>query len=157
MYSEILSNIRTKEDAWALEQELDILLDKLYSAKADEFSHALEHDVRSNVALIIKSSIEKTRIDRDKYLQGLKNELKKLKEIQLTLAFEPTDATLEKIFLWVRENVGEGIILDINYSKTISGGAVIIHKGKYRDYSLKKLIRNDLDNNKQKVETMFAQ
>lgn len=157
MYSEILANIRTKEDAWALEQELDILLDKLYSAKADEFSHALEHDVRSNVALIIKSSIEKARIDRDKYLQGLKNELKKLKEIQLTLAFEPTDATLEKIFLWVRENVGEGIILDINYSKTISGGAVIIHKGKYRDYSLKKLIRNDLDNNKQKVETMFAQ
>ncbi len=157
MYSEILSNIRTKEDAWALEQEIDILLNKLYSAKADEFSHALEHDVRSNVALIIKSSIEKTRIDRDKYLQGLKNELKKLKEIQLTLAFEPTDATLEKIFLWVRENVGKGIILDINYSKTISGGAVIIHKGKYRDYSLKKLIRNDLDNNKQKVETMFSQ
>lgn len=157
MYSEILANIRTKEDAWALEQELDILLDKLYSAKADEFSHALEHDVRSNVALIIKSSIEKAKIDRDKYLQRLKNELKKLKEIQLTLAFEPTDATLEKIFLWVRENVGEGIILDINYSKTISGGAVIIHKGKYRDYSLKKLIRNDLDNNKQKVETMFAQ
>ena len=157
MYSEILSNIRTKEDAWALEQEIDILLNKLYSAKADEFSHALEHDVRSNVALIIKSSIEKARIDRDKYLQGLKNELKKLKEIQLTLAFEPTDATLEKIFLWVRENVGKGIILDINYSKTISGGAVIIHKGKYRDYSLKKLIRNDLDNNKQKVETMFSQ
>ncbi len=157
MYSEILSNIRTKEDAWALEQEIDILLDKLYSAKADEFSHALEHDVRSNVALIIKSSIEKARIDRDKYLQGLKNELKKLKEIQLTLAFEPTDATLEKIFLWVRENVGKGIILDINYSKTISGGAVIIHKGRYRDYSLKKLIRNDLDNNKQKVETMLSQ
>lgn len=157
MYSEILSNIRTKEDAWALEQEIDILLNKLYSAKADEFSHALEHDVRSNVALIIKSSIEKARIDRDKYLQGLKNELKKLKEIQLTLAFEPTDATLEKIFLWVRENVGKGIILDINYSKTLSGGAVIIHKGKYRDYSLKKLIRNDLDNNKQKVETMFFQ
>ena len=157
MYSEILSNIRTKEDAWALEQEIDILLNKLYSAKADEFSHALEHDVRSNVALIIKSSIEKARIDRDKYLQGLKNELKKLKEIQLTLAFEPTDATLEKIFLWVRENVGKGIILDINYSKTISGGAVIINKGKYRDYSLKKLIRNDLDNNKQKVETMFSQ
>ena len=157
MYSEILSNIRTKEDAWALEQEIDILLNKLYSAKADEFSHALEHDVRSNVALIIKSSIEKARIDRDKYLQGLKNELKKLKEIQLTLAFEPTDATLEKIFLWVRENVGKGIILDINYSKTLSGGAVIIHKGKYRDYSLKKLIRNDLDNNKQKVETMFSQ
>jgi hypothetical protein len=157
MYSEILANIRTKEDAWALEQEIDILLNKLYSVKADEFSHALEHDVRSNVALIIKSSIEKARIDRDKYLQGLKNELKKLKEIQLTLAFEPTDATLEKIFLWVRENVGKGIILDINYSKTISGGAVIIHKGKYRDYSLKKLIRNDLDNNKQKVETMFSQ
>jgi F0F1-type ATP synthase delta subunit len=156
MYSEIIANIRTKEDAWALEQEIDILLNKLYSAKADEFSHALEHDVRSNVALIIKSSIEKARIDRDKYLQGLKNELKKLKEIQLTLAFEPTDATLEKIFLWVRENVGKGIILDINYSKTISGGAVIIHKGKYRDYSLKKLIRNDLDNNKQKVETMFS-
>lgn len=157
MYSEILANIRTKEDAWALEQEIDILLSKLYSTKADEFSHALEHDVRSNVALIIKSSIEKARIDRDKYLQGLKNELKKLKEIQLTLAFEPTDATLEKIFLWVRENVGKGIILDINYSKTISGGAVIIHKGKYRDYSLKKLIRNDLDNNKQKIETMFSQ
>ncbi len=157
MYSDILTSIRTKEDAWALEQEIDILLDKLYSVKADEFSHALEHDVRSNVALIIKSSIEKARIDRDKYLQGLKNELKKLKEIQLTLAFEPTDATLEKIFLWVRENVGKGIILDLNYSKTISGGAVIIHKGKYRDYSLKKLIRNDLDTNKQKVETMFSQ
>lgn len=157
MYSEILSNIRTKEDAWALEQEIDILLDRLYSSNQEDYGQALKRDVRSNIALIIKSSIEKARIDRDKYLQGLKTELKKLKEIQLTLAFEPTDAIIEKILLWVRENVGEGIILDINYSKTISGGAVIIHKGKYRDYSLKKLIRNDLDNNKQKVETMFAQ
>lgn len=155
MYKDILANIRTKEDAWALEQEVDILLDKLYSAKPDEYSKALEHEVRQNVALIIKSSIEGAEIERDKFLHGLKEELNKLNEIQLTLAFEPTDATLEKILLWVRKNLGEGIILDINYSRTLSGGAVIIHDGKYRDYSLRKLIKNDLNKSKQQVLTIL--
>ncbi len=156
MYSEILANIRTKEEAWALEQEIDILLDKLYSAKEGVFEAALEHEVRSKVAVLIKSSLEKAGVDKDDFLKELKVKLGKLKVIQLTLAFEPTDATLEKILLWVRKNVGEGIILDISYSRVISGGAVIIHKGKYKDYSLKNLIKNDFDKNKQKVLAFLA-
>jgi F0F1-type ATP synthase delta subunit len=78
--------------------------------------------------------------DRGMILQKLVNleqELQRLRVFEVTLAFEPTVSFLEKLFLWVRENIGQGIILKLEKDESIIGGAIVSFEGKYLDLSIK--------------------
>lgn len=138
MYSEILANIRTKDEALQLEREVDILLERLYDARTGAFEETLERDVRAWVAQAVKTAFGKPDTNKDEYLKGLKKELEKLAELKLTLAFEPTGKTLDKIHNWVTNNVGGGVVLEITVNPTILAGAILAYKGKYGDYSLRR-------------------
>lgn len=151
MYSEILSHIRTKSEAWQLEDEADLLLEHLYKGKAGEFDLALKKDLRAWVSELLARVFANPDIKKDEYLRGLKEAIANLRELKLTLAFEPTQNSVEKIHEWVVKNVGVGIILDITFNPTIFAGAIVIFEGEYRDLSLRNKFREQFGENRKRI------
>lgn len=156
MYSELLSHIRTKSDVWQLEDEVDLLLDHLYKGKAGDFDLALKKDVRSWVSELLTSAFASPDSKKDDYLRGLKVAVEKLRELKLTLAFEPTQNSIEKIHDWVRKNIGEGVILDITFNPTIFAGAIVIFEGEYRDLSLRNKFKEQFEQNRDLIFSILS-
>ena len=157
MYSDILSRIRTKEEALRLDQEVDMLLEKIYETKEGAFEEALTCKVRTWVSEEIRTSLAKGAVDKLHYLRELKEAISRLKTLKLTLAFEPVEDTLNKIHSWVRREVGEGIILDITFNRNILAGAIIIFGGEYRNCSFRKKFEEDLKNNKEEIMKILGE
>lgn len=156
MYTEILSHIRTKSEAWQLEEEVDLLLENLYKGKVGEYELTLKNDVRVWVSDLLLSAFANPDIKKDEFLRGLKVAIAKLRELKLTLAFEPTQNSIEKIHDWVRKNVGEGIILDITFNPTIFAGAIVIFEGKYRDLSLRNKFREGFNQHREVIFNILS-
>ena len=157
MYSEILSHIRTSDEVKILFDEIDILLDALYKEAGQGFESTLRTYVRDWVSGEMKKAWSGNVLDKEEYLKKLKSALENLKSIKLTLAFEPTDASLDKFYGYVRQNIGEGIILEINYEPTIIAGALIAYEGEYRDFSLKRLFEEELIKMNEQIVVLLEQ
>ena len=133
MYSEILSRTRTVDELRELEHEIDIVAKSEYKADGG-LAHVLNTSVRNFVAQNILAGSQSIGIDP--YLQGLRSALSELEPLQITLAFEPTDAIITRFYDWVLNNVSGGIVLDIIYDPWIIAGVKVVYKGKYGDYSI---------------------
>ena len=139
MYSEILANVRTRQEADLLVSELEGLLEKLYSSQSGDFDKAIGKQVRPGVASEIKKALQLQAVDREKFLRGLIEAVKKLKVVRLTLAFEAREDLVEAISDWLRTYLpGQGVILDLSDDKSILGGALVSYEGMFGDFSLKK-------------------
>jgi len=129
MYFEILKKIRTREEAWELLGQLDALETGLYSARAA---------VKIPVLL---QGVYETRENKKAFLEELKNQLLNLAVVSLTVALKPDESFLEKLSGWVKVNIGERAVLEIEVDAAILGGALVSYNGKYRDYSLRKALK----------------
>ncbi len=156
MYSEILSKVRTKSEAQYLGDEIDLLLEKIYSTREGGYEEAMKGQVRAWVSELIRAEMEKESIGAEEYLRGLKERLTKLKTIKLTLAFEPSEVGLDKIHEWIRRNVGEGIVFDISINPTLLGGAVIVSGGEYRDYSLRRKLAGTIETKREQIVNILS-
>lgn len=156
MYNEILSKIRTGMDAWRLEQEVDLLLKNFYSSDPKKFDLTLDKNIRSWVSTELKSAFSQGGIDKDKYLEGLKTEIHELKKLKLTLAYEPTQSSLEHIHDWVKANVGTGVILEITINPTLVAGAIVAYEGEYRDLSLRKRFAQGFEKSRKRISEILS-
>ena len=69
--------------------------------------------------------------------------MESLQILSLTLAFEPHENTLSKLWSWASQNVSKDVILDISVNPRLIAGATVSWGGKYKDYSQKsKLARS---------------
>lgn len=142
MYSEILDKVRTKQEAVYLKGEIDLLLKAIYQSKETNFQEVLDKNVRSWVSELLRKGIEKSAINNEPYLKGLKRELSDLKSLNLTIAFEPTEKNLHRLHNWVLDNLGKGIVLEIIVNANILGGSIISYQGKFFDSSVRNKLRN---------------
>ncbi len=137
--SAFLQRIKTREDAEKLKSEIDVLLDLSYEEKGESFGSSLKSRVRFWVAEILTEELSTPGVNMQEELKILKGEIESLDILTLILSFEPSQSALETLSLFVKKNLGEKIILDVLYDSSILGGAKIIYKGIYRDFSLKKI------------------
>lgn len=144
MYKEILSLVRTKDEADELLSEIGKLSSSLYKTGATSYEDALS-SIRISVSNAIKKALREESIDKAKFLKDLAEAIKAYGVLKLTLAFEPSDHVIEKLHRWVVANVGANNILEVELDKTILGGAIIAFKGKYADLSLKKRLEEVLE------------
>ncbi len=151
MYELVVSQVRTKDDLDVLLSEIELLEESLFETKTGKFEDVLSNKVRSSVSEAISTELEKEKIDHHDYFDGLTKELKKLKVLRLTISFEPRGSSVSKIFDWVNSNVGKGIILEIEVESSILGGAIVVWKGEYRDYSLRSLLQSQLEKDKEEI------
>ncbi|MBU0569154.1 hypothetical protein KKB40_00040 [Patescibacteria group bacterium] len=164
MYSEILSKIKTAEDAEKMIEEIDILLNSMYFVKDDTFDKQdprkvaeqsfdliLKSKIRAWTAQILINEFSKEGVNKTVFLQELKNKLESYKIFKLDIAFEPTRDFIEKIYDFVSKNISDEILLEINYVPGLIGGAVMVFNGKYRDFSLKKVFDEEFEKNRGEV------
>lgn len=75
----------------------------------------------------------------------LKNFLTKIQEttlalptLSLTLAFQPTEQTLETLSRWFMLNIKKQVLFDITVDPKIIAGMLISYQGKYLDFTIKQ-------------------
>ncbi|MDP1743324.1 MAG: hypothetical protein Q8L51_00885 [Candidatus Amesbacteria bacterium] len=119
----------TKDQVDLLRQEIDILMSSKYQSKKKQV-------VRESTIL----ELEKRKGD----LENWKLEIENLRELHLTLAYEPTRININTYSAWVKKNVGENVVLDINVDPAIIAGAQIVWNGKYKNYSKSDTVYADI-------------
>lgn len=147
MYEALIERIRTTDEKDLLLGEIQLLLTSAYEADAG-FDSTLKSKVRSWVSTAIKNDLAANQIGQKDYLEGLKKRLAGLKVLTLILAFEPTDVSIDKFIFFARENIDNDIILETQFDPKILGGVIIIFQGRYKDFSLKKILTSEFEKRK---------
>ena len=145
IYSDILKSVKTTAQAESLVSQIDNLITSLYQTSNQAFEKALK-SVDIQIEKIIKETFFKkdsSQFDKDMirdFLTQLQEKAQNLKTVKLSIAFSPTEHSIDAISDWVAKNIGDGFVLDINEDKSMLGGAAISFEGKYIDLSLKKTL-----------------
>lgn len=108
-----------------------------------------------------KKSKQKTTDDS---LEGILGEFKtvfyKMQVVSLTLAINPTLDFLIKLQDWFSDNLGQKVILDLSVDTQIIGGAKIICREHFRDFSLaesiEKVAKNEAETPEKESDFMPA-
>jgi F0F1-type ATP synthase delta subunit len=125
---------------------LDVLKDALFE-KDLVFEKTLENKVQLPYSGIIKARMsehnvtfaEKAKLKE--LITKLIKELSKLRTIGLTIAFEPQESSLSKIYAWSNNNLDDNSVLDIKVDPNVIGGAILNIRGHYVDNSLKRKLK----------------
>lgn len=134
IYSEIIDNTRTPLEARLLVDEVEIMQDNLKSGELAEAKVA--EKIRGEILGLIKNDKLQSGLSWENYLKGLKKLVLSLSEMELILAFEPSQAAMDRIVETVRSAVGRPILVNFQLDRSIVGGAVINFQGFHRDLSL---------------------
>lgn len=147
IYLDIINNIKTVQDINMLTQEIDDFTQAIFEMKKTSIE-GIFNSVSAEFASKIIKAFSKNNLNINDaslmidFLKTLREVIHKLKTIKITLAFDPNQATIERLFVFIKENLGHRYILDIESSSEILGGAIISFEGKYSDGSLKKSIED---------------
>lgn len=142
MDEEIFAKVKTTESAEQIKDELDLLLKSLYKG-SEEFSSVLRTNVRTSLSEYIKNKTSQQDIDIEVLLKDLVKNLEELPTVRLIIAFEPTEDVIDRFYSFVAGACQKHVLLDIGYAPDIIGGAVIIYKGIYRDFSFKYIFERE--------------
>ncbi|OGH19174.1 MAG: hypothetical protein A2868_00020 [Candidatus Levybacteria bacterium RIFCSPHIGHO2_01_FULL_40_15b] len=132
-YPNILSTIKTVEDRNRLYSEIEVVSAAIY--KEGELMKVLSSQVSRTLAEHIGNETSTEALSRK--ISDLKKSLDGLVVVKLTLAFEPSTSTIDKILAFLRQNFGEQTILELRFESKILGGVIFEFKGLYKDYTLK--------------------
>ncbi len=145
-----MSNPRTVRELNICLNEIEEYITSLYNVGNLEFS--LSNDNPDYYSLFVRicptvSSFAKdeenkfsTRESAEDFLQGLKEQYKKLRVMTLTMSYKPDESTISDVYSWINTHVGSDIVMDLQINNKIAGGLVIAYNGRYFDDSLRKKI-----------------
>src|SRR3990167_9170319 len=119
-YPNILSTIKTVEDRNRLYSEIEVVSAAIY--KEGELMKVLSSQVSRTLAEHIGNETSTEALSRK--ISDLKKSLDKLVVVKLTLAYEPSQSTVDKMLAFLRRNLGEKIILDLGVEPLILGGVI---------------------------------
>ncbi len=144
LFEQIISKLRLKSEMTAVLICLDEFSNDFFAPKGDEEIQRVFDNLPPELGQILKDHLLKQEITHEnhglmtKAIDELKERLRTLNVIQLTLAFQPDEDAISIFSDWVKKNVGPTAIIDLQFDKTIVGGALIISSGQYKDYSVRK-------------------
>lgn len=142
---QILSQIKTKDEANRFIAEIDQLLNSYFRVGESKREEILTSKISYPSAQLFKTIIAKLAGDHaqfEKFLSDLKAEIQSLPVCSITIAFDPSESTLNLISQWVRNNISTHAILDVLSDSSIIGGAKIALGGKYKDMSIKSRLED---------------
>lgn len=80
-------------------------------------------------------------------LAEVENGIAQTKQVTLYIAFDLPHSEIERLGMWLKENVGLESLLDIQYRGELIGGVAISYRGVLKDYS----IRSQIEAHKQDI------
>lgn len=155
--NDILGDIKTVAELDNFLAEIENVLAGLFKVKNKSIEEILDKAAGKSTAEEIKKLIENNKINPSDYssveklLNNLKEALKKIQIIKISLAVDPSEEMTGHIFDWVKENMGDGIILDIDKDESILGGAIISFNGTYKDLSLRRTLEEIFQTKKREI------
>ncbi len=141
MYSNIAEHLITTNDARLLKEELELLQGTFFKTAKQSFNDVLKNQVRSWVADAIQELSKTKKNDQSKIIADLLDDLNKYQVIELILAFDPSQALLQRIRSWLDGKQLENALLELKYDPSVLGGAIISYQGRYQDFSVRKAIQ----------------
>lgn len=148
-YQGLIELTQTTEDLVKLDEEIDLLLQGIYNIDKDKLEDILGKMVRIRVAeemrKLVNQAASSKKEDIKIILSNMYRTICALPILQLTLAFEPSEAVIGNISRWARKNFAAGILLDLSLDRSILGGAIICYHGKFYDLTLKKKLQDIFD------------
>ncbi len=148
----MLGLVKTKQDAEEcinacvnLHAALFSIKDSVENKIDEYFSYGKKNKILSlcRINKITMTSPEEVQ----HFVMYIKSEIEHLTVINMSVAFEPNEKTINMISLWFLNNINKAVLLDIVYDSKLIGGTIITYNGKYKDYSLRKKLENiDINN-----------
>ena len=147
-----IKTVDEKEEVKSLIQELrESLFKKEGFGKTLKGKIPLKYSPLIN--FYIKSSVGKEGFEGS--LNSLEEYLKNFKEINVTLAFDPTEKIIDNIYTWVTKNIGPDVIINITVQPKILGGVILSYKGLYFDSSLSKKLDKAFSENREQIKKLY--
>lgn len=145
IFSDIIHLIPTKYEADHFLIQLDAMVDSLFSIKSDiktKMKEVFPAEKRTAIeALCQKNNIDiMNYVTFQRFLLDLKEYISHLPVIQITLAFEPKETTVQRISSWFSYHMKQTVLVNISTDRRILGGSIIAYNGKYLDYTLQKIL-----------------
>jgi len=143
----VIADIRTKEERDVLRDQISKLEAALYHADPEILEKILQTRIPETLAEKMRNMIDELKL-RDhpeaikKFFQDFYNALQQLPLMRIGIAFTPTEEMVTCMHQWTKDNLGQGIILDINFDRSILGGAKIIFAGRYKEMTLAQMIND---------------
>ncbi|KKQ51415.1 hypothetical protein A2865_02810 [Candidatus Woesebacteria bacterium RIFCSPHIGHO2_01_FULL_39_17] len=157
MYEVFIDRIKTNEDKERLLEEIEVLLTGIYEDKGYALDSLLQTGVRSWVSSYIREEFSKSGVNRESFLRGLEKELRGLKDVYLTIAFEPTQDQIDTMASFLKQEIGSSIILNLSYDPQIIGGVQIIYEGLFRDFSFNRIFEKEFEEDREEILKKLAQ
>lgn len=137
-----LSNFfKTKSQASDFSARLGLILQSIYQPSFN-FEKALSSQFNLNtkdkfISLLRDCSVNTNSVaDLKSFIEKLQEKISTMSIVSLTLAFEPTEQTMQVLSDWFLLNKKQ-ILLEVKVDPSIIGGAIIAFQGKYKDFSIK--------------------
>ncbi len=156
IYFDLITSLKTTQEVADFVSEINTLLLTSFKSETTSIEKTLT-SISTNSAKKIMQTFSENNLDINNkdvvsdFFDTLKKLLKKFKIIKLILAFDPTLKTIENIHNFVKDTLGIGYLLDIEVSREILGGAIVVFNGKYSDFTLKKTIKETFATKKQEI------
>jgi len=147
----LLKNVKTKDEANILLEEIKIVRNGLYESSEGAMEGILRNEVRVKTAESMRAAFTKKDMDKKNYLDQLVEIVRKMPEVSLVLAFEPSEGAIDRFYKKIIQLTGKKVLINIVHNPQIIGGAVIVHEGEYRDFSFKKAFIDEFDKSREKI------
>lgn len=148
LFNQVITRLRTTSDVSQVLLCLEEFIDTVYSRKDLQEQQLIFRKLPLELANVFITSFANQPITAEnqiaikRKIDALTDQLHLLKNLQLTIAFQPNEETITYFSEWVKKNINKDLLIDLRFDKSIVGGAVIIVKGTYKDYSVRKNLSN---------------
>ncbi len=146
-YESIYENIRTTSERGIAYAAIETIVEALYK-KGEDIDNLIETEMPTAVVRPLKQALkqlsEKSPKTIQSYLEGLTKELTKLRTISLEVAFDPTEETIAVLTAWIREFLGNNIVMELSVDRGLFGGARVSYEGRYKEINLAALIEHTM-------------
>ncbi|MGH7204003.1 MAG: hypothetical protein ACREHC_06165 [Candidatus Levyibacteriota bacterium] len=162
IYEQIIERLRLKSELNQVQLCLDEFLASFFAPKEHSQMLTLFENLPNGLSQVFKSTLLKDPITPNnqnairKVVEKLQEKLATCKTIQITLAFQPNEAAIELFSDWVKKNADAGTLIDLQFDKTIVGGALIVSDGIYKDYSVRKALSNRFRLQKEEITGLLT-
>ena len=120
----IVKMVQTEADAEILGECVDVLCHGLYTREMARFP-------QNEITESLVTELANVEGDKAEWLKRLRNVLRKLPVVKLTLAVHPSQQMIDTIAKWIKAQVGEETIIQVEVDAKILGGARISFGGRY--------------------------
>jgi F0F1-type ATP synthase delta subunit len=147
IFKNLTQKITTKEDLVFFLDQINKIENFIFKDTEIPLSQRIKgkvnEELRSQIQKLESEGLISGPTEQISFFRELKNFLKKLPEVKLEIAFEPSREFVFKLGEWFKRELGKKVILNLISNPEIIGGAIIEYQGKYLDLSLVKEIKSN--------------